>query len=283
MFFDTSDLYTDEIRLILVKTCEADSKKMWLPAYYFRICLLDGTPIGKIELRIGLNAKTYVGGNIGYAVEEAYRGHHYAGKACRLLFQLAKKHGMRSLIISCVPTNQASARTCEWAGGRLVEIAEVPYFSEMYEEGKREVCIYRFDLDETGIGYRSVGEEHLGEIREIYAKESWNAYLKRADGLGCAFRNSLFCLGAFDGEKLIGFIRCVGDGEHILLVQDLIVAPEYRHQGIGTALFETVWGKYSHVRMFCVLTDAGDEMDNHFYQSFGMKTLKDRDMVGYIR
>lgn len=85
-FYDVSDLRSDEIFLRLVRTCEAQPEKQWVPAYYFDICLLDGTAIGYCDLRIGHNEKLYVGGNIGCGIDEAYRGHHYAAKACELLF-----------------------------------------------------------------------------------------------------------------------------------------------------------------------------------------------------
>ena len=145
-FFDTSDLKTDEIFLLLTKTCEAQPEKKWLPVYYFDICLPDGEKIGHCDLRIGHNEKTYIGGNIGYGIDEARRGHHYAAKACRLLFRLAVKHGLDHLFITCVPENTASARTCENAGGRFVEETDIPPDNEMYGEGKRRVRIYRFDL-----------------------------------------------------------------------------------------------------------------------------------------
>lgn len=146
MFYDCDDLRTDEIFLRLVKTAEEQPQKRWLPAYYFEICLPDGTTIGHCDLRIGHNEKTYIGGNIGYGIEEAYRGHRYAAKACALLFHQARKHGMDYLIITCVPDNLASARTCEIAGGRYLETVAIPPDNEMYAEGKRAVKIFRFDL-----------------------------------------------------------------------------------------------------------------------------------------
>lgn len=90
-------------------------------------------------------------------------------------------------------------------------------------------------------------------------------------------------MGAYDDNKLIGFIRCVGDGEHILVVQDLIVDPEYQKRGIGTYLFKTILQKYYQVRMFMAITDIEDIVDNKFYQTFNMKKLEDMNMVGYIR
>ena len=78
-------------------------------------------------------------------------------------------------------------------------------------------------------------------------------------------------------------IRCVGDGEHILMVQDLLIDPEYQQKGIGTYLFETVLQKYSKVRTFIVLTDIEDEVDNKFYKSFNLTKLEDKKIIGYIR
>ena len=146
MFLDVSDLKTEEIFLKLVKTCNGLPEKQWVPAYYFDICLLVGTKIGYCDLRIGHNDKTYIGGNIGYCIDEPYRGHRYAAKACELLFRQARKHGLDHLIITCQPSNTASSRTCELAGGVYVETADIPEDNEMYDEGKRQVMIYRFSL-----------------------------------------------------------------------------------------------------------------------------------------
>lgn len=146
MFFDIEDLRTNEIFLKLTKTCEAQPERKWLPAYYFDICLLNGTVIGHCDLRIGHNEKTYIGGNIGYGIEEEYRGNHYAAKACELLFKQAKKHGMDYLIITCIPDNIASSRTCEISGGELLEITNIPKDNEMYLKGKRQVKIFKFKI-----------------------------------------------------------------------------------------------------------------------------------------
>jgi ribosomal protein S18 acetylase RimI-like enzyme len=133
------------------------------------------------------------------------------------------------------------------------------------------------------IHYKEIDSSMLESIKEIYRKESWNTYLKDDEKLIRAFNTSLYMLGAFDDSKLIGFIRCVGDGEHILLVQDLIVDPKYQKKGIGTFLFKTVMEKYAEARMFMVITDKNDIVDNKFYRSFNFKKLEERDMTGYIR
>ena len=147
MFLDTGFLANDEIQLRLERTAEGDAEKGWVPAYHFAICDRQGRKMGTCDLRIGHNSNTYYGGNIGYEIHEEYRGHHYAGKACLLLFQLAKKHGMDHLIITCNPDNYPSRKTCEYAGCRLVEIAQLPEDNDMRREaGETEKCIYRIDL-----------------------------------------------------------------------------------------------------------------------------------------
>lgn len=146
MFHETSDLFSDEIILILKRTSVAQPDKHWLSAYYFDICLIDGTIIGACDLRIGHNERTYIGGNIGYSINESFRGYQYAAKACHLLFHQARKHGMIYLIITCDPSNIASSKTCLYAGCQLLEIATIPEHHDMYAQGKRHVMVYRFNL-----------------------------------------------------------------------------------------------------------------------------------------
>ena len=52
MFLDTNFLESDEIKLILEKTTEADPVKNWVPAYHFLICDRQGTVMGRCALRI---------------------------------------------------------------------------------------------------------------------------------------------------------------------------------------------------------------------------------------
>ena len=144
MFLDTTFLKNNEISLVLERTADRDDEKGWVPAYYFAICNQEGTKMGVCDLRIGHNNNLYYGGNIGYTVFEEYRGHHYAGKACLLLFELAKMHQLEYVIITCNPDNYASRKTCEYAGGELLEIVELPEGNNMRERGDTEKCIYKF-------------------------------------------------------------------------------------------------------------------------------------------
>jgi len=139
-------LQDDEIQLLLTEARSADPVHDLVPSYHFIIARLDGEAVGHCDLRIGHNEKLYYGGNIGYGVDEPHRGHHYAGKACLLLFQLARRHGLTYLYITCNPENFSSRRTCEYAGGVLAAIVDLPPDSDMYLSGERRKCVYKFEL-----------------------------------------------------------------------------------------------------------------------------------------
>ncbi len=53
---------------------------------------------------------------------------------------------MSSLWITCDPSNTPSRKTCELAGGTLVEIVDLPEDHDLYRAGGRQVCRYRFAL-----------------------------------------------------------------------------------------------------------------------------------------
>ena len=103
--------------------------------------------VGKCDLRLKNDGFMYYYGNVGYNIKESYRGHHYAYNACKILFKIAKEEfGLKELIITCNPDNDASYKTLKRLGGKLVEIAQIPYDHELYEKGDRFKCIFRFKL-----------------------------------------------------------------------------------------------------------------------------------------
>lgn len=137
-------------------------------------------------------------------------------------------------------------------------------------------------MGEERLEYRTFGTEQLPRVQELYRQAGWTAYLGDGEQLERAFRASLYLLGAFDGGRLAGFIRCVGDGEHIVVVQDVLVDGAYRRRGIGRSLLQRVRAAYAHVRTFTLMTDAADEGANAFYQSMKMKSYGDMGLAGYL-
>ena len=146
MEFYKPDLHDSEIRLSLRQTKEAVPEKNHVPAYSFDIELLDGTHVGECSLRVGHNRLTYYGGNIGYGIDESYRGHRFASKACKLLFRLAVMHDMDYVLITCSVDNPASSRSIQLAGGMLIATEDVPEDTDQYQRGSRRVLVYKILL-----------------------------------------------------------------------------------------------------------------------------------------
>lgn len=122
----------------------------------------------------------------------------------------------------------------------------------------------------SDISYRVFGVELIDQVINIYEKNGWIAYLNDLEKLKRAYENSMYVFGAFDDDSLVGFVRCVGDGEHIVFIQDLIVDPDYHRQGIGKKLYSLASNHFKDVRTFLLITDADDTRSNSFYQAMGM-------------
>jgi len=137
-----------EITLHISSVSTADETKGYVPAYKFEIVRLsDNADVGEIDLRLGYVRNLYFGGNIGYTVKEEFRGNGYAGKACMLVFEIARKHGMPNVMISCRADNLPSRRTLEKLGGTLMETRVPASYSSLYRIGEHDPhCYFRFDL-----------------------------------------------------------------------------------------------------------------------------------------
>ena len=148
IFLDPGRLVDGDLALVLVKEIPGNREKELLAAYDFEMRLVEtGEKIGHMNIRIGnIDKIVRLSGHIGYDVDPGHRGHRYAARSCRLLFPLAKRHGMNTLWITCSPDNIASRITCERAGGKLVEIVDLPEENDMYKAGDRQKCRYRVDL-----------------------------------------------------------------------------------------------------------------------------------------
>lgn len=136
-----------DIDLHIAEKTPANDEKRFVPAYKYNIVLHNTDfVVGNIDIRIGYQESLYYGGHIGYGVLEEYRGNHFAGKACILLKQVALAHGMNEIFITCNPDNYASRKTCEYVGAVLQEIVDLPPHNDMYKEGERQKCIYKWKL-----------------------------------------------------------------------------------------------------------------------------------------
>ena len=145
-FIDPGELVAGELTLGLDSFNEARPEKNLVPWYRFRmIHTILSITMGNITLRLGDNEHIVkYAGHIGYNVDSQFRGHRYAARAVRMLLPHALLHGIEELWITCNPENIASRRTCEIAGGEMIEIVDIPPANPLYLAGERRKCRYRF-------------------------------------------------------------------------------------------------------------------------------------------
>lgn len=126
--------------------------------------------------------------------------------------------------------------------------------------------------------YTNYNEE---EIISLYASVGWSAYTTDPKTLRSGFAHSLLTLAAYQGDKLVGIIRTVGDGHTIVFIQDILVHPNHQRQGIGTALMRSILEAYPDVRQIELATDNTPETIA-FYEALGFHKFSEIGCCGFM-
>jgi len=86
----------------------------------------------------------------------------------------------------------------------------------------------------------------LEQLSGLYKSVSWSQ-ADCPDDLHKAVEHSQWVATAWHAEQLVGMSRVLTDGVFIACLQDFVVHPEYRHQGIGKELlnmFDETFGEF---------------------------------------
>ena len=122
----------------------------------------------------------------------------------------------------------------------------------------------------------------LEDVLPLYEAVGWTNYTTKPEMLKAAYENTLHVLAALNDEgKLVGILRAVGDGASIVFIQDILVTPEYQHQGIGTKLLQMTLEKYKNVYQIQLATDDSTKTVS-FYESNGFTSLTSLNCVSFI-
>ena len=120
------------------------------------------------------------------------------------------------------------------------------------------------------------------DVLPLYEAVGWTNYTTKPEMLKAAYENTLHVLAALNDEgKLVGILRAVGDGASIVFIQDILVTPEYQHQGIGTKLLQMTLEKYKNVYQIQLATDDSTKTVS-FYESNGFTSLTSLNCVSFI-
>lgn len=96
-----------------------------------------------------------------------------------------------------------------------------------------------------------------------------------------ALSNTLCSICAYDGEKLIGYGRIIGDKTIFLYIQDVMVIPEYQGKKIGTGIMNTLLEKINEYKKVNpeIRTYLGASKGREsFYERFGFVSRPNDDL-----
>ena len=135
------------------------------------------------------------------------------------------------------------------------------------------------------IEYKENSTFTLKQLVELYENVGWISYSNKPSELKEAIKNSLFNIGAFDGEELVGLIRVVGDNISIIYIQDILVKENYQRLGIGSNLLQLVLNRYNNVRQIVLMTYIILKRQNYFTKEmvcYHLKNLMGLDLSNII-
>lgn len=108
------------------------------------------------------------------------------------------------------------------------------------------------------------------QVEELFLSVGWvsGQYPNR---LYKALMNSSTVLTAWDGEKLVGLLRAIDDGELLAYLHYLLVSPEYQGHGIARNLLELMKDKYKDYLYIELMPE--EKKNVSFYEKYGFKVV----------
>ena len=122
------------------------------------------------------------------------------------------------------------------------------------------------------IQYRTDKNFEAEQLKELFSSVNWLS-ANYSERLVKALYNSSTVISAWDGEKLIGLINALDDGELTAYVHYLLVNPEYQKDGIGTRLVEMIKQKYKDY--LCIVLTAENPGLVGYYEKLGFDVMHD--------
>ena len=118
------------------------------------------------------------------------------------------------------------------------------------------------------ITYRETKEFTEEELERLFLSVQWES--GRYPGkVRRGLRNSSQVISAWDGDRLVGLVRGLDDGETVAFLHYLLVDPEYQGLHIGQELMERILEKYQGMLHIKIM--PSDPKTVPFYQRFGFQ------------
>ena len=120
------------------------------------------------------------------------------------------------------------------------------------------------------------------QIMALYEDVGWTSYIDEAELLMKAIENSLNVWTLWEGQKLIGLARTIGDGATICYLQDILIIKSYQGRGLGSELLKEILKANEEIPQFVLLTDD-TEKTKKFYKKLGLTEVGEFSCLAFMK
>lgn len=168
---------------------------------------------------------------------------------------------------------ELESRWADWSG------------EEFTSESESQVSVWRRPLATSvgtrdGIRYEQGPALPRDQLIALYDAVGWTAYTRRPQDFRAMYDAASHAFSAWEGDRLVGVVRVVGDGVTIAHVQDLLVHPDAQRRGIGSHLLQLVLDATTDLRQTLLMTDAADTHVVDLYRGKGFRPMSDDGCLG---
>lgn len=118
------------------------------------------------------------------------------------------------------------------------------------------------------IEYKQTKEFTAAQLQNLFLSVNWESG-KYPDKLVRAMRNSTKVISAWDGNRLVGLVRALDDGETVAFLHYLLVDPAYQGCHIGDNLMKQIMSFYENLLYVKIL--PSDPKTIPFYERYGFR------------
>lgn len=118
------------------------------------------------------------------------------------------------------------------------------------------------------IEYKSTKLFTEAELQRLFLSVKWESG-NYPDKLVRAMRNSTHVISAWDGNKLVGLVRALSDGETVAFLHYLLVDPAYQGRHIGDELMQRILRYFEGLLYVKIM--PSDPKTIPFYERYGFR------------
>lgn len=118
------------------------------------------------------------------------------------------------------------------------------------------------------ITYRTTKEFTPESLQRLFRSVRWESG-NYPDKLARAMANSTAVVSAWDGDRLVGLVRALSDGETVAFLHYLLVDPAYQGQHIGDELMRRILAPMADLLYVKIM--PSDPATIPFYARYGFR------------